>query len=407
MISFTKNVQLISWLIYLIPLSLVCGIFVAEIIVFLIVFLFFIYIYKSKDFYYLNSTFFKIFIIIYIFLLINSFLSKDIFLSLKVSLPYIRYGFLSLAIWFAYEKNKNFLKEFKYFFIPLIIFLLIDSFFQFYYGKNILGYSTQSSRLSSLFFDEWILGSFLQKFYPLLILVLFNDQIGKKYIYLRSIILVFVYLIVFLSGERTAFFLLNFFLILIMYFSLNISKKVKNFLYLIVPLVILIFIVSPIKERVFLLDSKINFKDKIINFYEHNYKYYHKTSLNIFLDNKLLGSGIKTFRVLCDDYYYLDVAKSCSTHPHNYYIQILAECGILGIFIISIFLIFLISNYIKLLIKDRRFLNQKFNQAIILSGLLVYLWTIATSGNFFNNFVSIILFFNLGLFIRNSNSNKL
>ena len=192
-----------------------------------------------------------------------------------------------------------------------------------------------------------------------------------------------------------------------MYFSLNISKKVKNFLYLIVPLVILIFIVSPIKERVFLLDSKINFKDKIINFYEHNYKYYHKTSLNIFLDNKLLGSGIKTFRVLCDDYYYLDVAKSCSTHPHNYYIQILAECGILGIFIISIFLIFLISNYIKLLIKDRRFLNQKFNQAIILSGLLVYLWPIATSGNFFNNFVSIILFFNLGLFIRNSNSNKL
>ena len=109
MISFTKNVQLISWLIYLIPLSLVCGIFVAEIIEFLIVFLFFIYIYKSKDFYYLNSTFFKIFIIIYIFLLINSFLSKDIFLSLKVSLPYIRYGFLSLAIWFAYEKNKNFL----------------------------------------------------------------------------------------------------------------------------------------------------------------------------------------------------------------------------------------------------------------------------------------------------------
>jgi len=406
MISFKNNLQIISWLIYSIPLSLVCGIFVTEIIVFLIVSLFLVYIYVNKDFYYLKSKFFKIFIIVYIFLIINSLLSEDIFLSLKVSLPYIRYGFLSLAIWFAYQNNEKFLKEFKYFFIPLIIFLLIDGFFQFYFGKNILGYSTQSSRLSSLFFDEWILGSYLQKFYPLLIIILFHDQIEKKYIYLNFIILTLVYLIVFLSGERTAFYLLNF-LLIILFLSFNISKKIKFFLYLIVPLVILILINSPMKERVFLLDNKINFKDKIISFYNYNYKYYHKTSLNIFLDHKLLGSGVKTFRVLCDDYYYLEVTKSCSTHPHNYYIQILAECGILGIFIIFIFFIYLIYKYINLLIKNKRLLNQKFHQAIILSGLLVYLWPIATSGNFFNNFLSIILFFNLGLFIRNSNSNKL
>ena len=406
MISFKNNLQIISWLIYSIPLSLVCGIFVTEIIVFLIVSLFLVYIYVNKDFYYLKSKFFKIFIIVYIFLIINSLLSEDIFLSLKVSLPYIRYGFLSLAIWFAYQNNEKFLKEFKYFFIPLIIFLLIDGFFQFYFGKNILGYSTQSSRLSSLFFDEWILGSYLQKFYPLLIIILFHDQIEKKYIYLNFIILTLVYLIVFLSGERTAFYLLNF-LLIILFLSFNISKKIKFFLYLIVPLVILILINSPMKERVFLLDNKINFKDKIISFYNYNYKYYHKTSLNIFLDHKLLGSGVKTFRVLCDDYYYLEVTKSCSTHPRNYYIQILAECGILGIFIIFIFFIYLIYKYINLLIKNKRLLNQKFHQAIILSGLLVYLWPIATSGNFFNNFLSIILFFNLGLFIRNSNSNKL
>ena len=406
MISFKNNSQIISWLIYSIPLSLVCGIFVTEIIVFLIVSLFLVYIYVNKDFYYLKSKFFKIFIIVYIFLIINSLLSEDIFLSLKVSLPYIRYGFLSLAIWFAYQNNEKFLKEFKYFFIPLIIFLLIDGFFQFYFGKNILGYSTQSSRLSSLFFDEWILGSYLQKFYPLLIIILFHDQIEKKYIYLNFIILTLVYLIVFLSGERTAFYLLNF-LLIILFLSFNISKKIKFFLYLIVPLVILILINSPMKERVFLLDNKINFKDKIISFYNYNYKYYHKTSLNIFLDHKLLGSGVKTFRVLCDDYYYLEVTKSCSTHPHNYYMQILAECGILGIFIIFIFFIYLIYKYINFLIKNKRLLNQKFHKAIILSGLLVYLWPIATSGNFFNNFLSIIFFFNLGLFIRNSNSNKL
>ena len=46
--------------------------------------------------------------IIYLFLILNSIFSKDIFLSLKVAIPYIRYGILSLAIWLALEENKNF-----------------------------------------------------------------------------------------------------------------------------------------------------------------------------------------------------------------------------------------------------------------------------------------------------------
>ena len=407
MISIKKNLLFITWLIYLIPLSLVIGVLITEIIVFLICSLFIIYLFKTRDFSYLNSSFFKIFLFVYFFLLLNTIFSKDVLMSLKVSLPYIRYGLLSLAILLVYEKNKNFLSQFKYFIFPLLILLLIDGYYQYFVGKNILGYSTQSSRLSSFFFDEWILGSFLQKFYPLIILILFNDNLRQKYIYSKSIFLVLIYLLVFLSGERTAFFLLNFYLILIFYFGIKISKKLKNFLFIIMPLVIIVFVFSPVKERVFLLDKKIDFKDRIINFYDINYKYFHKTSFNIFLDNKFIGSGVKTFRVLCDDYFYLDPVKSCSTHPHNYYIQILAECGILGIVILLFIFIFLIANYIKLLLRDRQYLIKNFHQSLLLSGLIVYLWPITTSGNFFNNFVSIILFFNLGLFIKNINSNKL
>ena len=97
-----------------------------------------------------------------------------------MAIPYIRYGILSLAIWLALEENKNFFKHFRYFLVLPIGLLIFDGFIQYLFGYNIVGYSTQSSRLSSFFFDEWILGSFVQKFFPLLIFVLFSSYATSK-----------------------------------------------------------------------------------------------------------------------------------------------------------------------------------------------------------------------------------
>ena len=42
------------------------------------------------------------------------------------------------------------------------------------------------------------------------------------------------------------------------------------------------------------------------------------------------GAGPKSFRVLCDENLYGINRWSCSSHPHNYYIQLLAEVGLIG-----------------------------------------------------------------------------
>ena len=78
-------------------------------------------------------------------------------------------------------------------------------------------------------------------------------------------------------------------------------------------------------------------------------KYYlmMESAFKMFKDNVFFGTGIKTFKILCKDekYYkkknYKVWIKSatdhykgftgldnCSTHPHNYYIQLLSETGI-------------------------------------------------------------------------------
>ena len=63
-----------------------------------------------------------------------------------------------------------------------------------------------------------------------------------------------------------------------------------------------------------------------------------KRIIDIFKDNKIIGSGPNTFRYECEDYsktieYWNGKAAlkiSCTTHPHNTYAQLLSETGIIG-----------------------------------------------------------------------------
>lgn len=399
--------SLLALLTSLLPFSFILGILITEILVFVISIIFIFICIKEKNYTYFRSNFFKIFLLIYFFLIMNSIFSEDLFLSLKVSLPYIRYGILSLAICFLIERDKNFLKLFKYYIIPVFLLLIIDGFIQYFFGKNIIGYSTQSSRLSSFFFSEWILGSFIQKFFPILLFVLFFNSIIKKNFYPKLLFITLGYLIVYLSGERAAFFLLSFYIMLICIPLLIINKKINKSLYLIVPIISLFFILSPVKDRIFLLNTDLNFKNALVKIYKSNYISYFKTSVNIFSDHIFFGTGLKTYRVVCKDYYEIDPIKSCSTHPHNYYFQILAETGLIGITIILVFFLYLIINYIRLITRSKLYLRKNFHKVLISCGLLVFFWPIATTGSFFNNFVSIILFFNLGFFLGKINSKKL
>ena len=50
----------------------------------------------------------------------------------------------------------------------------------------------------------------------------------------------------------------------------------------------------------------------------------------MYLDNKIFGVGVKNFRKICKYEKYSVSNLSCASHPHNTYIQILSETGIIG-----------------------------------------------------------------------------
>lgn len=403
MILAKNNLALINtYLLGSLIISLTISIAISELIVFIICALFLFFVITKKKYYYFNNNFFKLFIILYFFLLVNLAFSKNFLITAGTTIPYIRYGILVLAIIFTIKNNENFFKILSIFLLTIVIFLLVDGYVQFFFGKNIFGYSTNSSRLSSIFGSKWVLGSFLFKLFPFLIILILAS--AKKNYFLLLGILFACYLLIFFSGERTAFYQINLYLILILpFFNL---KKIFNIKTIIVFFTILFIIfLSQIKQRVFLLNDKISYIDKLSVFYKDNYKDFHVTSFKIFYDNKIIGSGVKTFRELCKEQKYSYGTRPCSTHPHNFYIQILSETGVLGFLIISIFFLSLLYKYSFTVYINFYKKNYQINYSkiILLSYLIVYLWPVFPSGNFFNNFLSIIFYIIIGIY---TNYNK-
>lgn len=98
------------------------------------------------------------------------------------------------------------------------------------------------------------------------------------------------------------------------------------------------------------------------------------------------------------EYYY---RNACNTHPHNFYIQLIAETGIIGLVFISmifIYLFFLIAknSFYRYFRKLTYFSDS---QICILVGFFIVLWPITTNGNFFNNFINLISFYPLGFLL--------
>ena len=226
--SYHNLLLIASVLLAAIPPALVSGPFLPDFFI-VAISIIFLFIYKfDKDFLY-RSLFFKLFLIFNCYLVLISVFSEYLIYSIKPSLTYLRFGIFSLAIVFILENNQIFKKYIHIVLSITIGVLLIDGFFQFLTGKNFFGYETnRPDRLGGLFFDELILGSYLGKILPVYcIFSIFNKNNLNKF-YVLTIILL-TYVLIFLSGERSAFLTTTLYLILIAPFFVNLKKGIIFF----------------------------------------------------------------------------------------------------------------------------------------------------------------------------------
>jgi hypothetical protein len=416
--EFIKSFHLEKYIIILLPFLLATSKFFLELSLIILFLLFLFYVPLKKSIFIFDRKVFLFFILFYFFLLIRYFFRNAEYDSLAI-IFYFRYYFYILALYYFFNLRNNLFNLFIKSLIAVFSILVVDAIFQYNFSFNIINNPKPAiDRVSSFFGKESILGSFLVRFLPLLYLPLlfFEKKNNWLKFYLIFFLIFLTNIVIFISGERTSFalmILLNLYMFLMLP---NLRKKIIVFLLTLLILISLIlFLDQNLKKRIInkTYDEITNFniisntgyldpKSKTLKFYIYSgaHNGYYVTAYNMFADNILFGQGPRSYRYLCKEDKFRATKEisynplvpegynfNCSTHPHNYYIQLLAETGLIGFLFIFCIFVMLIFNVFKEYFFCRK---ENLFKRVIYCTFLINLWPLFPTGNFFNNWLTII-----------------
>ena len=419
-LKYNNKDFLIFFIISLFPLFLVSGPFIPDLFCVILGLVFLYTLYKEQNWNVLyKNNYFIYFILIFLYLNLNSFLSFNKEISFLKSLPFIRIVLFIFALSFFLKRYDNLYKNFFYCFLTLLSLMFLDSLIQLLFNHNIFGTEINfDNRISSFFGDEKIMGSYITRLLPIIISVPFIINLEKKLL-INFFILVFSSILVFLSAERLAIF---YFLSFVIFYFFITKKFLLKFISLIFVCLFFINLYNPIfSGRIIDITIKQISQTESITSYRHLLHY--KTAYEMFNENKLFGHGLKSFRYLCSEPKYEDIIQKkqaedikkkgeksyvveyengCNTHPHNIYLEFLSELGLIGLVLFSFIMLYCL---IKILIFLKTYLfNSKINDLIIsknliLFGIFIQMFPLTPSGSFFNNYMLLIFHISIGFYL--------
>ena len=388
----------------LLPVSFILGNAILEFNIFLIIITFLKEILKNKYEYkkILQSKLFLILLFLWVYLNINALLGINYEISLKRSIFFFRYILLVFAFVF-FLKHKILRDKVLNLWTLILLIVCFDIFFEFLFGKNILGFESpmKNERIVSFFKDELIVGSFLGTFLFILFGRFYNDDKVILSILLFSI---FAFSIL-LTGERSISLKVFFSIILIIFFVMK-KPKLKVII-LIIPIFLLLMVFTSEKlnhkyQKTFIHMEK-NFQNTSIyeGILETKYLNQFLFSLEIFKQNYFTGVGTKNYLSACsnlDKTSKNEIIKNkvvyCFTHPHQFYYEFISEHGLVGTIIILSIIFLLFSRDKNIEINEEK--KQKL--FIFKIYIIISLIPIIPSGSFFSSLQLFQFFINYSFY---------
>ena len=364
--------------------------------------------------------------------------------------------FISIFFKKLNEKRKIFFIKFN---LLVILFVIIDIFIQLIFGKDVFGFTggmcfgeythidfktfTKEQVLSNLcqryagpFDQEFIAGTFIvfmgTLFFSLNFLSLSLSK-KKRLLFIISIILCFLTTLI--TGDRNPF--ISLIITLFIFFLIERNFRKDFFKFFSVLFIIGLFTtllnvhlyeryVSAGRDLLSVPEKFDFFKDKKEKFeslqesnhlnnveknsYLSNFKKkfnntqwgaHYLVSIEMFKKKPMTGYGYQSYRIECHKYDYIESSMAnvrCSSHPHNYIIQLFSETGLIGFIL---YILFLMSIFYKL--KD---LKNNLNKplAIFLGALLFsFLFPFKPSGSIFSSMNNSFLFYLIGWVVYSFN----
>jgi O-antigen ligase len=204
-----------------------------------------------------------------------------------------------------------------------------------------------------------------------------------------------------ITGERMNFIFLTSLFLILSFVVLFYKKQLKKFFLLILLLFIIFISAFNFSKTV---ETRYNeFGSIAKNITSSSWWKLYNSAYRLWLNKPLTGYGLKNYRVNCDleltDINPENIHQLCSTHPHNLYLELLSETGLIGL---ALFLSFFFL-FFKKIFKKIKFNLKDENILIIIScsiSIFLILWPIKTSGSFYTSWNGLFLWMLLGIVLN-------
>ena len=396
------------------------------------IFFMFYFLFLKKNFNFIKDKFFIVTIIFWLSIIFISFFAIYKYKSFQDSIIFFRLLIIPTIGFFFFFNNKEKIKKAVTIIFVCVIFVLIDTLFQYFnynsefgFQNDILGFKSDwYGRLTGPFGNELIPGAYLSKFgllgylffvfvkdikYKNLLEILYLSLIGfvcfasGERMALATYFLALFFLLIFLKSKRFVFFSsisLSIFLIIIViiFHPFYNDYKVINSTHLHQGLTIEKYFdcpEDPLKKCNKIINLQPSFIKVLENFSSSAYGEIYSVGLNMFLDNPITGVGISNYQTSCiniSKYKDMMVNYDCASHPHNLYIQWLSEGGIIT-FVAFLFLLF---NILYFLFYG---CNNNIFKFVSIACILILFWPIMSTGSLIKNWNGVLTFYIIAICI--------
>jgi O-antigen ligase len=401
------------FLILLLPIFFFSRSSLLNIIIFLICSIFLLKFSINRNFFYNGLIIFSLFLG---YILISALFKFGLNNFIK-NISILRFPLLAMAITaILIELNDTQFKILKRIILLAVLFFCLNLLIQFIFYKDIFGVKPypdgcetlhECSRFTGLY-SRPVAGTYISYLGSILI-ILYSRS---KYILLFYPIFFFFIL---LSGDRSPLITFSLFSLFSIFF-LDIGRYKKFLIYLsLISILIFSFVyLKHINSRHFVFFKNLitnqssnnnsvnqinNFKGILDKVSDSEWGPHYSTAIQIFKDYPIFGSGHRSFRTICANYkdpINNKLGYGCSTHPHNLYLEVLAEQGIFGFAILILFIFSFIYNTKYCLHKKNTAEKQNFIMISIL--ILSVFFPFRPFGAFLTTWNTSLLFYCIGFY---------
>lgn len=379
-----KNTNI--WL-YVIPLLLV-SVFIrkalSDAVVSLSAIFFIVYVIKYKRVDFLSVPWLRAALLFFAYGVITSFFSPFPQAALTQALIFIRWPLFAAMLYFIAFNNEKNIEIFEKTAVVFLLFIMFDTLLQMIHGTDIFGRTLQEEyHRPTGPFVKLVAGVYSLK-------VFFFAFVGCYFIFKNKskafeIILTAIYALVAVfilsTGERVVFLLML--MGLVLWLGALIYKNPATLRYILPILAISVGGLAVLLSfsSVSVLSRAGSFVDLLSNFPESTYGRIFHAATEVWKTQPITGVGMRMYSETCEILALPDVLNWCNRHPHNIYLEVLAQAGVIGMMLF----LYMLFCFFKPLLQKKIWQQDYLLAMVLFTSVLVIFWPIASSMSIFAN----------------------